>query len=60
MQRSLSACSISPLLSGVSGCFFKKAELIQLMDKEGIGTDATMATHIATIQQRGYATCDAR
>ena len=37
-----------------------QAELIQLMDKEGIGTDATMATHIATIQQRGYATCDSR
>jgi DNA topoisomerase IA len=28
------------------------------MDKEGIGTDATMATHIGTIQQRGYAVCD--
>ena len=25
-------------------------DLIKLMDKEGIGTDATMATHIATIQ----------
>jgi len=33
-------------------------ELIKLMDKEGIGTDATMAQHITTIQQRGYATCD--
>jgi len=27
-----------------------QAELITLMDKEGIGTDATMATHITTIQ----------
>jgi hypothetical protein len=27
--------------------------------QEGIGTDATMASHIQTIQDRGYATCDA-
>jgi DNA topoisomerase-3 len=29
-------------------------ELINLMDKEGIGTDATIAEHIKTIQERGY------
>eukprot|EP00004_Rigifila_ramosa_P023115 TRINITY_DN6436_c0_g1_i1.p1 TRINITY_DN6436_c0_g1~~TRINITY_DN6436_c0_g1_i1.p1 ORF type:complete len:861 (-),score=112.23 TRINITY_DN6436_c0_g1_i1:18-2501(-) len=32
-----------------------EAELIQLMDKNGIGTDATMAEHIHTIQKRKYA-----
>jgi DNA topoisomerase-3 len=31
-------------------------ELITLMDKCGIGTDATIAQHIATIQERDYAT----
>ena len=30
-------------------------QLISLMDKHGIGTDATMAQHIETIQQRNYA-----
>eukprot|EP01084_Bolivina_argentea_P022072 41004_1 len=30
-------------------------ELISLMDKHGIGTDATMAQHIETIQTRDYA-----
>jgi DNA topoisomerase-3 len=29
-------------------------ELLALMDKEGIGTDATMHEHINTIQDRGY------
>ena len=33
-------------------------ELITIMDKCGIGTDATIAQHIATIQQRDYATKD--
>ena len=28
-------------------------ELIQLMDENGIGTDATIAQHIQTIQDRG-------
>ena len=32
-----------------------ESELISVMDKNGIGTDATIATHIATIQQREYA-----
>ncbi|KAH3742919.1 DNA topoisomerase [Pelomyxa schiedti] len=32
-----------------------ESELIALMDKNGIGTDATIATHIQTIQERGYA-----
>lgn len=32
-----------------------EAELIALMDSNGIGTDATIATHIQTIQDRGYA-----
>ena len=30
-------------------------ELIALMDKHGIGTDATVAQHITNIQDRGYA-----
>ena len=30
-------------------------ELIALMDRDGIGTDATMHDHIKTIQDRGYA-----
>jgi DNA topoisomerase III len=35
-----------------------ETELITLMDKCGIGTDATIAQHIATIQDRAYATKD--
>ncbi|KII92565.1 hypothetical protein PLICRDRAFT_89135 [Plicaturopsis crispa FD-325 SS-3] len=31
-----------------------EADLVTLMDKNGIGTDATIATHIATIVERGY------
>ena len=31
-----------------------EAQLITLMDQQGIGTDATIATHIKTIQDRGY------
>ena len=34
-------------------------ELITVMDKAGIGTDATIAQHIATIQDRDYAFKDA-
>ena len=30
-------------------------ELIQIMNKKGIGTDATIATHIKTVQERNYA-----
>ncbi|CAD7922897.1 unnamed protein product, partial [Amoebophrya sp. A25] len=36
-----------------------EAELIGLMDKNEIGTDATMATHIQTIQDRSYSTLNA-
>eukprot|EP00759_Apiculatamorpha_spiralis_P003792 PhF_6_TR11744/c0_g1_i2/m.19207/K03165/TOP3; DNA topoisomerase III len=32
-----------------------EVDLISLMDKNGIGTDATIATHIKTIQDREYA-----
>lgn len=32
-----------------------EADLIGLMDKNGIGTDATIAQHIETIQKRSYA-----
>lgn len=32
-----------------------EAELIGLMDKNGIGTDATIHEHIKTIQDREYA-----
>jgi len=35
-----------------------EVELISLMDKNGIGTDATIATHISTIQTREYAQKD--
>jgi DNA topoisomerase III len=35
-----------------------EVELITLMDQNGIGTDATIATHISTIQQREYAKKD--
>jgi DNA topoisomerase-3 len=31
-----------------------EAELLGMMDTNGIGTDATMAAHIANIQSRGY------
>jgi len=29
-----------------------------LMDRHGIGTDATIAQHISTVQERGYAVKD--
>jgi len=35
-----------------------EVELITLMDKNGIGTDATIAQHITTIQDRAYAVKD--
>jgi DNA topoisomerase-3 len=35
-----------------------EVELITLMDKNGIGTDATIATHISTICDRAYVTKD--
>ena len=35
-----------------------EVELITQMDQNGIGTDATVATHIKTIQDREYATKD--
>ena len=37
-----------------------ESELIALMDKEGIGTDATIAQHIEHIQKRGYVTLKQR
>jgi DNA topoisomerase-3 len=37
-----------------------EVELISLMDRNGIGTDATIAQHITTVQERSYATKDAR
>ena len=33
----------------------RESELIEAMDKHGIGTDASMATHVTTIVERGYA-----
>ncbi|ADM11394.2 DNA topoisomerase III [Encephalitozoon intestinalis ATCC 50506] len=35
--------------------YLTEAELISLMDKNGIGTDATIHEHIQKIQERGYA-----
>ena len=35
--------------------FLTEAELIGLMDKNGIGTDATIHEHIKHVQDRGYA-----
>jgi DNA topoisomerase-3 len=36
--------------------YLTEAQLITTMDNHGIGTDATIATHIKTIQDRKYAT----
>lgn len=33
----------------------KEHDLIQLMDRHGVGTDATIAQHITTVQERNYA-----
>jgi DNA topoisomerase-3 len=38
--------------------FISEVELISLMDRNGIGTDATIAQHISTIQERRYAEKD--
>jgi DNA topoisomerase-3 len=35
--------------------YLSEADLIAKMDREGIGTDATIATHIQTVLERGYA-----
>ncbi len=35
-----------------------EADLIAMMDRKGIGTDATIASHIETMLKRGYATKD--
>lgn len=35
--------------------YLTESELLGLMDKNGIGTDASMATHINTIVDRHYA-----
>ena len=48
-------------ISHVHVCFFIwyiEVELISMMDKNRIGTDATIAQHISTIQDRKYATKD--
>jgi len=37
-----------------------EADLIQMMNRHGIGTDATIASHITTIQDREYAGTAAR
>ena len=38
--------------------YLNESQLIASMDTFGIGTDATIATHIKTIQDRGYAVLD--
>ncbi|KAI0481094.1 DNA topoisomerase [Xylariaceae sp. FL0804] len=40
--------------------FLTEADLIALMDANGIGTDATMAEHIAKIQERDYVRTEPR
>lgn len=39
--------------------YLTEPELISLMDANGIGTDATMAEHIAKIKERKYVMCQA-
>lgn len=34
--------------------YLSETELIELMEQHSIGTDASMATHIANIVERGY------
>ena len=39
--------------------FLQEHELIELMDRNGVGTDASMATHVSNITDRGYVVlCD--
>jgi DNA topoisomerase III len=40
----------------VAPALLTESDLISLMEKHGIGTDATHADHIETIKERGYVT----
>jgi DNA topoisomerase IA len=53
VARHIAICSLIILLY-----LCLEVELITLMDQNGIGTDATIATHISTIQNREYAKKD--
>ncbi|KAI9862791.1 MAG: DNA topoisomerase [Trichoglossum hirsutum] len=54
--------SEATMLEGQTGPpgYLTEPELIALMDANGIGTDATMAEHIAKIREREYVVCRPR
>ena len=51
------SCDVAEGLTEPPG-YLTEAELVDLMEKHGIGTDASISTHIANVSARGYASIE--